>query len=253
MSSKSILCLFIALLAVGIGSPELLAGDDFRTERIQFDPGTTGTTIEGRIQGYETVDYKLGASAGQRMLVTMTTDSGANYFNLMAPGETEVAFFNGSMNENSFVGELPEGGDYTIRVYQMRSAARRNETATFRLEVEITSADDAEGPTDALVPGTEFHATGQIPCARTVDQPMADCDFGVVRQGNGSGYIKVSWPDGGSRVIFFENGTPMSFDSSAADGEAEMTVGKDADLFKVRIGDERFEIPDLVIVGDNPY
>ena len=253
MSSKSIVFVSIALLAVCIGSPERAAGDDIRTERVQFDRGTTGTKIEGHITGYETVDYKLGASAGQRMVVTMTTDNGANYFNLLAPGETEVAFFNGSMNENSFVGSLPESGDYTIRVYQMRSAARRNETATYRLDVEITSANDAEDPTDALVPGTKFHATGQIPCARMADQPMANCDFGVVREGKGSGYIEVSWPDGGNRVIFFEDGTPTSFDSSAADGEAEMTVGKDADLFEVRIGDERFEIPDVVIVGDNPY
>ena len=108
------------------GSLTLAQAGDIRTERVQFAAGTTGTTIEGRITGYEIVDYKLGAQAGQRMIATMTTDSGANYFNLMAPGETEVAFFNGSIGENSFDGSLPESGDYTIRVYQMRSAARRN-------------------------------------------------------------------------------------------------------------------------------
>lgn len=45
----------------------------------------------------------------------------------------------------------------------------------------------------------------------------------------------------------------MSFDSSEADGGAEMTVGKDADLFTVRIGGQRFEIPDVVMLGDDPY
>ncbi len=61
------------------------------------------------------------------------------------------------------------------------------------------------------------------------------------------------WPEGGKRVIFYEDGTPMSFDSSEADGGVEMAVGKESDLFQVRIGEERFEIPDVVLLGDNPY
>jgi hypothetical protein len=257
MSARQIFPSTTVAAALLLGSVALAHSSDIRTERVQFTAGSTGTTIEGRISGYEIVDYKLGAQAGQRMVVTMTTNSGANYFNLMAPGETEVAFFNGSTSENSFVGSLPASGDYTIRVYQMRSAARRNETATYRLDVEITSAGDADGlpgeSADALVPGTQFHATGNIPCARAKGQPLTECEFGVVREGNGSGYMKVLWPDGGSRVIFFENGTPTSFDSSQADAGAQMRVGKDADLFQVRIGGERFEIPDVVLLGDNPY
>ena len=202
------------------------------------------------------MDYQLGAQAGQTMIVNMTTDSGANYFNLLAPGETEVAFFNGSINDNSFVGPLLESGDYTIRVYQMRSAARRGETANYTLKIEITSADYGESgnvepqpPTDALVSGTEFNATGKIPCARYAGQPLVDCDFGVVREGDGSGYVKVFWPEGGNRVLFFEDGAPVAFDRSEADGEAEMTVAKQADLFLVRIGDERFEIPEAAMSG----
>jgi len=33
----------------------------------------------------------------------------------------------------------------------------------------------------------------------------------------------------------------------------EIAVGKESDLFQVRIGEERFEIPDVVFLGDNPY
>lgn len=248
-----------AVLAIlfGLGVSAYAAAGEIRSERVKFAAGSSGTTIDGRIQGYEIVDYQLGAQAGQRMTVTMTTDSTANYFNVMAPGETDVAFFNGSVNENRFSGLLPDSGDYTIRVYQVRSAARRNETASYRLEIEITWEERASDPTptstDDLVPGTQFHATGQIPCARTAGQPMASCDFGVVREGSGTGYVKVFWPDGGNRVIFFEESSPISFDSSEADGGSEMTVEKESDLFKVRIGVQRFEIPEVVILGDNPY
>ena len=78
---------------------------------------------------------------------------------------------------------------------------------------------------DARVAGTKFHATGNIPCARYAGQPMNQCRFGVVRKGQGNGAVTVFWPDGGNRVIFFENGTPASFDQSEADGEQRQPVG----------------------------
>jgi hypothetical protein len=56
------------------------------------------------------------------MNVSMATDNGANYFNILAPGENQVAMFNGSIHGNQFEGILPESGDYKVRVYLMRSA-----------------------------------------------------------------------------------------------------------------------------------
>jgi len=103
---------------------------------------------------------------------------------------------------------------------------------------------------DAKVPGTNFNATGQLACARMAGQPMTQCKFGVVRKGNGNGSITVFWPDGGNRVIFFEDETPMSYDQSQADGDAKMTVGKsDNGIYTVKIGDQRFEIVDSIITG----
>jgi hypothetical protein len=61
--------------------------------------------------------------------------------------------------------------------------------------------------------------------------------------------VTVFWPDGGSRVIFFENGIPANFDRSQADGNVRMIVNQNADLFTVTIGEQRFEIPDAVITG----
>ena len=37
------------------------------------------------------VDYVLKASKGQHMRVSMATDNGASYFNILEPGENEVA------------------------------------------------------------------------------------------------------------------------------------------------------------------
>lgn len=108
-----------------------------QTERVSFDPGTNGTVIKDGIQGNEIIDYVLGAKAGQRMMVVLETDNSANYFNVMEPGSTGEAMYIGSTEGNRFEGGLPVDGDYTIRVYLMRSAARRNETADYSLAVNI--------------------------------------------------------------------------------------------------------------------
>jgi hypothetical protein len=124
------------------------AADSIRTERIHFKLGAKSAVVEANIKGYETVDYVLGARSGQFMTVRMATKHGATYFNIIGPGENEVAMFNGSFGQNHYEGMLPLNGDYKIRVYMMRSAARRNEIARYRLEMII---DDREATdTDTL-------------------------------------------------------------------------------------------------------
>lgn len=132
-----------------------------RAERISFESGTSGTVIEDRIQGDEIIDYQLRAGAGQRMMVVLETDNPSNYFNVMAPGSSGEAMYIGSTEGNRFEGGLPADGDYTIRVYLMRNAARRNETAAYSLEVNIfgpgtTVQAPADDFADGLGGGPDF-------------------------------------------------------------------------------------------------
>ena len=102
---------------------------------------------------------------------------------------------------------------------------------------------------DALVPGTNFHATGELPCARTGGEPLRNCSFGVTRRGGGSATVTVFWPGGGNRVIRFERGEPVDFDWSQADGNKRLSYRKAGDRFLVRIGDEQFEIIEAIVFG----
>jgi hypothetical protein len=187
------------LLAVP-GSPARAEGD-LRTERVHFAKGASNAVVKGTITGYQTVDYVLGAAKGQSMNVSMATDNTASYFNILAPGETEVAFFNGSMGENQYEGVLPATGDYKIRVYMMRSAARRNEKANYRLEMNVTDATHGASGGDALVPGTGYHATAQISCVAERGKPMSQCDAGVKRTAGG-GSVHVTTPDVGAVEVY---------------------------------------------------
>lgn len=106
---------------------------------------------------------------------------------------------------------------------------------------------------DALVAGTNFNATGTVPCARNAGQPTTECRFGVVRAADGSATVTIFWPGGGQRAIFFDTaGKPIGFDASQADGsaKAQLKSRRDADLNLISIGTERYEIPDVVVVGD---
>lgn len=107
-----------------------------------------------------------------------------------------------------------------------------------------------EAEHDALVSGTAFNATAQVSCTRDRDATEALCDAGVIRAGDGSGEIRISWPDGGGRVLFFENNVPVSYNQSEADGGAEMTVSRDenGDVV-VFVGEARFAFPEAFMTG----
>ena len=137
MNFSSVRPFIFATALVMLPPVAILARNDIRTIGVFFAPGTTSDVIEDSIKGYEIVDYVLAAKKGQYMNVSLATDNSSNYFNILAPHEDMVAMFNSSMSENQFEGTLPETGEYKIRVYLMRSAARRNEVANYRLEMII--------------------------------------------------------------------------------------------------------------------
>ena len=109
----------------------------------------------------------------------------------------------------------------------------------------------AIGPDDsALRAGQgQFDATGQFPCAQFKGQPMGQCEFGVARSGGGYATVVIKQPDGRSRAIYFRMGKPIGADTSQADGYPAFRATKESDLNLIRIGNERYEIPDAVVLG----
>lgn len=108
---------------------------------IKFDSGTDSATLSGTVIGAEYVDYVLGARKGQNMNVGLsvegTNGNGTVYFNILPPGSDGVAMFNGSINGNDVFLELPEYGDYVIRVYQMGNDRDTGKTSGFVIGVGI--------------------------------------------------------------------------------------------------------------------
>jgi hypothetical protein len=240
-------CLFVALALATLP----LWARNITEHAVQFPRGQSGTTIQGSLRGDEVVDYKLRAAAGQAMRVRL--QPGSVYFNVLPPGSNDVAIFVGSRDGDRFAGTLSVGGDYRIRVYQMGDAKSSGKRTDFTIEVSITGAAAAASPAPSdhieRAGQGKFDATGKIPCAWETGQPMNQCDFGVARAGGGTATVVVTRPDGRKRTIFFEKGKATGADLSQADGDMTFRASKEADLFMIRAGRERYEMPEAVIFG----
>lgn len=243
------IAVFLALAALTL--PASIAGA--AEQAVHFKPGASSATLSGTITGYDGKDYRVGARAGQAMSVLFEPKNPSCYFNVLPPGSNDVAIFIGSNSGNEFTAKLEQTGDYIIRVYLMRNAARRKEKCRYRFTVEISPDATVKEPTsteDALVPGTDFNATSVVPCSRVAGQPSTNCKAGVVRRGDGSADVTVFWPDGGNRVLFFKGGRFVGADVSQADGDARTSSSVENGLYLIRVGAQRFEIPDVLVLGD---
>lgn len=239
--------LFIAA-AIALCSLTTPSRADIQTSPVQFKKGTRSATIEGSIKGGQTIDYTLRARAGQTMSVMLATKHGANYFNVLPPGSNDEALFVGSSGGNEWTGVLPADGEYKVRVYLMRSAARRNEAANYTLKVGIAGTsrptEFGKAPaSDAKVKGTGYHATGPLPCRMGNDKPI-QCEFGVIRGEPGNAEVHVTPPGGLTRVLTF-----MGANVTTNPGEKVEAVKQGYD-WSVKVNDyEHYTIPEAVISG----
>lgn len=242
---RKIFAIFMLLAAAGLAQAE-----GIKSQPVQFAKGTSSATIKGSLKGDQTIDYTLRAKAGQTMSVTLATKHGANYFNVLPPGSTGEALFVGSSGGNEWTGALPADGEYKVRVYLMRSAARRGETANYTLTVGVTgapghkAADFGKAPSsDAKVKGTPYHATGPLPCRMGNDKPI-QCEFGVIRGKPGNAEVHITPPGGLKRVLTF-----MGDKVTTNPGE-KLKASKQGDVWSVEVNDyEHYTIIEAVISG----
>jgi hypothetical protein len=219
-----------------------------RQERVTFAKGATSATIKGQVKGDADVDYLVRAAAGQTITVSLKVSNRANYFNVLPPGSADAAMYVGQTGE-AYTGLLPTDGDYKVRVYLMRNAARRNEVSDFTLTITVSGKALAPLPAsqDARLPGTPFHASGSITC---LPMPYGDtkpqrCEAFVIRRGtNGTATVEVP-SKGITRRILFVQGKPVASDSSE-----KMTVTRQGDVTVVKFeSGEYYEIVDAMIFG----
>lgn len=202
-----------------------------------------------------TLIYLLFTCYAQASYATQTIPA----FTTMCPGGENLA----SLGDGSFSinGKVVKSSskNQSIYIHHNQLTYKVNQFQD-GLQVTVSGRPDASG--DCSIKGAsahispaeragqgKFNATGQIPCAQYKSQPTRSCPFGVARDPGGNASVRIEIAKGTYRYIAFENGKAIGADLSQADGDMSFSSKKEGDLFLIKAGKERYEIPEAVIFG----
>jgi hypothetical protein len=109
------------------------------------------------------------------------------------------------------------------------------------------------GNEDALVPGTSYHATAQVPCGFGGAEPTRNCPAGVIRNWgeDGTTLVEITKPDDRTRALFFRGTEPYGADSAQSDGSAgwDFETSRQGDQVTINYGPETYIIVDAFVTG----
>lgn len=133
-----------------------LAGQERTDEppRLTIPEGDTATVRTGRLEGYQTAEYRLAARAGQLLRVRVRSPRETWLVVRAFPTTQEVGADLINTFTTGLVGgeaRIPADGDYTVRLAIHRVEARRGGGARWTLTVALSEPDpaDARVATDA--------------------------------------------------------------------------------------------------------
>jgi hypothetical protein len=101
------------------------------TKRVRFARGSTTATMKNSVVRGTRDIYLVGARAGQRMTVSITSAERNAVFAIYAPSNDTLEGASEDQAVKNWSGELPESGDYKIEV----GGTRGNATYTLKVTV----------------------------------------------------------------------------------------------------------------------
>lgn len=83
-------------------------------KKIEFNSGSTSTTVSGKLASKETAQYSFDATANQTATVTITSPNQTVLLTLVAPSGSPIQRYQSGLS--SWNGTLPETGTYQVNV-----------------------------------------------------------------------------------------------------------------------------------------
>lgn len=124
-----------ALLLASFIAFAMMAGAQ-TVEAVRLDDVANGVTLEASLTGSEYRDYLVSGAAGQTLSISLETD-GSAYFNVLPPGSTGEAVYNGSIYGNETRQDLAVAGDYAVRVYLMGADRSDDRSVGYALTLHL--------------------------------------------------------------------------------------------------------------------
>lgn len=128
--------LLTVMLCSVLACAGVFAADAVKREQVELAQGAPVKKLNGKIKGYESVEYSIAVPAGSTLDLKLKSRNPSNYFNVSAAGADE-ALFVGSRDGDHFHAKPEVAASYKVNVYLMRNAARKNQSASFVLEAGV--------------------------------------------------------------------------------------------------------------------
>lgn len=101
--------------------------------RVEFKPGASSATINGKVRGTEEAEYVLSARKGQRLTIKLTSvPRRTSVFELKAPDDADLGL---EYDANwDYSGVLPVTGDYSLIVARPTESPG---TSTYKITITV--------------------------------------------------------------------------------------------------------------------
>lgn len=107
-----------------------------RAVQVTLAAGGRPQVLADAITEYEAVSYVVPLQKGQQLHATLASSNAANCFDIYAPGEARP-FYVGADSGNTHGLTAAATGNYRIRVFLLRFAARDGQSARYELELSL--------------------------------------------------------------------------------------------------------------------
>lgn len=157
------MCKVFNLLIIGLCWLSFAVHANEKPHKVVFDPDLSVQQVEfeQRITGNEFNDYLVSGKAGDVLNVTLSPSNLSNNFNILPAGSNKAVFI-GAVKGHYVRHQLAKDGDYVVRVYLMRNAARRNESSDYQLTIVKQLAEYA--PHKTMHPSWDQDGDGVNDC-----------------------------------------------------------------------------------------
>ena len=123
-------------LAIAAAAPWATAQEFERRIAVTLDATNPARTWEDAISDFEAVAYVVPLRQGQKLHLLLASNNASNCFDVYAPGASKPVYVGGESG-NAHAVQAQVAGDYVIRVYLLRLAARDGQSAQYALEMKL--------------------------------------------------------------------------------------------------------------------
>lgn len=128
---------FLMALICAVVAPAAFPQEAGSPVRVTFHDDLTVRSFEDALDGFNEISYVVALREGQSLQVSLASNNISNCFDIYAPGATKPFYVGGDSGSTHRM-LARTAGDYTVKVFLLRLAARDNQSAQYTLELKLT-------------------------------------------------------------------------------------------------------------------